>query len=393
MRSNSGSATHNLTTFTPIPAQGRSERDLLGSCQPKPRRRPTRRRFTLVELLVACQPKPRRRPTGQRFTLIELLVVISIIAVLAAMLLPALESARQQAQQISCLSDRRQNYLQLQYFTNDHDNMMPLPIGDHNFMIDPSAGGDGNRDGMSHWLGYNRYGEIGYGFDGADVDQPLPYMYRVGGDKHGGNSVYNSTNYQRKVLGSLGVLAAFGYVDTPALLYCPAYVRESGNRGYELDSRPQQWEKLTNGDGGYPDYKLYAGISQYFAWGRPTGTGDTSNGHYPRFSAYAHMWRDNNGISPIMFSCFNETDPHSLGSGGWSTMALWEYGYSHQARGLNAAMVDGAAHWFTEEEVSRAGIQHMRGDRADWLSNDVPHGARANFQSWARKKAGLTPDM
>src|SRR5689334_7448499 len=61
------------------------------------------------------------------FTLVELLVVIGIIAVLVAMLLPALNKARAAATTTSCQSQLRQIGFYLNIYTNDNKGWLPHP--------------------------------------------------------------------------------------------------------------------------------------------------------------------------------------------------------------------------------------------------------------------------
>jgi prepilin-type processing-associated H-X9-DG protein/prepilin-type N-terminal cleavage/methylation domain-containing protein len=71
------------------------------------------------------------------FTLVELLVVIAVIAILIALLLPALRGVREQARQLSCASNLRQTGVLLMAYANQSNQYMPLAFTDYMNPADP----------------------------------------------------------------------------------------------------------------------------------------------------------------------------------------------------------------------------------------------------------------
>lgn len=126
----------------------------------------------IKKLALITPDKPAyRQMTG--FTLVELLVVIAIISILAALLLPTLQKAREQAVDASCMSNSRQTMVAATIYNAE------FPIGLHNIRsacpywrhftgtisgsngadVDPHWGDDTcvwqeNRSGGSYWRGH-----------------------------------------------------------------------------------------------------------------------------------------------------------------------------------------------------------------------------------------------
>ncbi len=138
----------------------------------------------------------RRHPPG--VTLIELLVVISIMSLLAAMLLPVLEVAKERGRRIVCLNTIHQFIIGIQLYADNNEALLPSGLSEmgngedeHTPVLSRSIHDDlvnilGSYDALKcPWLGkpfdepngwyYNGYGYvIGYNYLGGHEGTPWP---------------------------------------------------------------------------------------------------------------------------------------------------------------------------------------------------------------------------
>lgn len=91
------------------------------------------------------------------FTLIELLVVVAIIAILAALLLPALTAARNQGLRVQCINNEKQLALSWQMYSTDNSEALVLNGSGQPRASGPYLWVTGDNHGFPDALAYDRY--------------------------------------------------------------------------------------------------------------------------------------------------------------------------------------------------------------------------------------------
>ena len=237
------------------------------------------------------------------FTLIELLVVVAIIAILAALLLPAMRKARDRAKDLACLSNHRQLLVAINSYANEFDGWLPPQAG-FSFVFKDNSGVPGGPWGLAYLFA----GE--FLSDKSTVllsDPTYDNPDRV--SMAGNNGWFNS--FQKNASKGYAALGAYQYphINYSLCRWAP----------------PAEW--------GTPPSPGWCG-------GWACSDPDRSNS--------VRMGDPYLDSGPIRTACMWNT-------GGWvgvpPTTAAWIGIYTHRVQGVNVGLTDGAARWISGKKI------------------------------------------
>jgi prepilin-type N-terminal cleavage/methylation domain-containing protein/prepilin-type processing-associated H-X9-DG protein len=210
------------------------------------------------------------------FTLVELLVVIAIIGVLVALLLPAVQAAREVARRTQCSNQLRQLSLA---FQNHHDVQKHLPTGGWHF----------------GWVGYPDYG-FGKEQPGGWLYNILPFIERTALHDLG----KGATGAARNAATKQRVETPFEGMNCPSRRKTNVYAFKVGSGGPITFAYSDPFTQCSK-----TDYAACAGDMIQPEASGPTGSG-TFDGSTPYEQAKGYDWdgSDGNGLGSNWTSAF-----------------------------------------------------------------------------------------
>lgn len=226
---------------------------------------------------------------NRAFTLIELLVVIAIIALLLAVVAPALRKAKEYSKRIICTSNVRQTGIALRVYAEDNDNEV-IPFTRPDAVVVKET--DANR--QPHW-----------------------------------NVIAFSDGYRdaagRMIPLHLGILYRLGLIETPEIFYCPA---QPINSNYDL---PYNYDAYTN-DGAAE----WGTVTVSRSW-----TGNYCRTSYNYWTYYKKRWDQIGSHRPMIVDNVQEWEviPHRKGNAASDTVP----------QGLTALFGDGHVAFCTDK--------------------------------------------
>ena len=189
---------------------------------------------------------PTKLSWNRGFTLLELLVVVSVLALLLALLLPAVGLARESANLTVCASNQRQLGLGLTLYADDNADLMPVIPG----WVD--------KDGyVAIYLAYNHRGfgvgwsGLGLLYPGGYIAEPYTYYcpstpegayhsYIGGGESHGG-SWYGSPGERLAEGWGYNLLVRSGFNYRNGAIYPGTHMSDFAQYGTAMTSDNLTW--------------------------------------------------------------------------------------------------------------------------------------------------------